>query len=177
MNETVPQTPGTNPETGLFHVDYMPMTDDPGLRVVREKQMSGVPLSVSETINAGRDATERAIDEPVGNKVETYHTKPDHVYRAVGYDTLKLYEQAGSIIGFGEGDEYAEGNNAGVDWFLGAAAAKYGDVILEAPADPRYFELAAKQGHALAKDPKVRHMKSSGHANPVPYDMVKVVHG
>jgi hypothetical protein len=168
---------GTDPATGLYHVDHMPMAEDPSLAALRGKQLAGEPLTMDEQMRAGRDTVVRDIDEPVGHTIETYHTKPDHVYRAVGYDTLRLYNQTGSVIGFGPEDEMTPGTNRGVDWYLGGTARKYGEVILEAPADPEYFEPAAQQGQALAKDPKVRHMKSSGHANPVPFDMVKVVQG
>lgn len=177
MSEQLHTQPGIHPETGLFHTEHMPLPEDPQLRLIREKQMAGEPLSFGEAINAGRDTTFKGIEEQVGTSVEVFQTKPDHVYRAIGYDLLKLYQQEGAVTGFGEEDEYEPGNNNGVDWYLGGAALKYGEVILEAPADPEYFRPADNQGGALAKDPTVRHMKSSGHANPVPWDKVKVAHG
>jgi hypothetical protein len=172
----MPEIPGVNPESGLYHVEHMPLPEDPSLRAVREKQLVGEPLSIGEAIQAGRDATIPEIPEPVGDRVEIFPAKPDHVYRAVDRDTLQTYQEAGAAIGFGEDDEYEPGNNRGVDWYLGGVALKYGDIVIEAPADPQYFKPADKQGSALAIDPNVRHMKSSGHTNPVPMELVKVAH-
>ncbi|MFZ2544794.1 MAG: hypothetical protein WAW80_02360 [Candidatus Saccharimonadales bacterium] len=162
---------GVHPETGLYHIDQMPPAEDPTLRAIREKQLRGESLSLSESMKAGRDETVDALED--------YELKPDHVYRAVGRKALEAYMQTGLIHGRGglevTDDEYEEGNNKGVDWYLGGAALKYGAVLLEAPADPRYFVPAAQSGHALAKDPRVRHMKSSGATNPVPMDMARII--
>lgn len=182
MSEFEPQVPppevaGLHPETGLYHIDYMPPAEDPERASVHAKQLAGEPLSIGESLIAGRDTTETEIAEPVGDKVEVYKIKPDHVYRAIGYDLLKLYNETGAVVGLDENDEYEPGTNNGVDWFLGGAARKYGEVVLETPADPAYFEPAAHNGQGLAKDPMVRHMKSSGYKNPVPWDKVKVVQG
>jgi hypothetical protein len=162
-------TTGTHPETGLYHADLMPPAENETLRAVREKQLAGVALNMTELMRAGRDTTVDAIGE--------YELKPDHVYRAVGRDALEAYQLHGMVVATGEeDDEFIEGlNNAGVDWFLGGAAPKYGSVVLETPADPDYFVPAHDNGHALAKDPKVRHMKSSGRLNPVPMDKVRVI--
>ena len=165
MTETY--TPGTDPSTGLYHVDHMPMTDDPTVSIIRQKQLAGEPLTLGESINAGRDRTVGSIDD--------YELKPDYVYRNIGQEALAAYDAAGAVIGFGEGDEFAPGNNKGVDWYLGGAAMRYGGVVLEAPADPALFEPADGWGHHLANDPRVRHMKSSGHANPVPMSSVRVL--
>jgi hypothetical protein len=170
------EIPGVHPETGLFHSELMPPPEDPALRAVREKQLAGEPLSIGETIQAGRDATIQEIPEPVGDRIENFAAKPDHVYRAVDRATLQTYQEAGAAVGFGEDDEYEPGNNRGVDWYLGGVALKYGDIVIEAPADPQYFEPADQQGSTLAIDPNVRHMKSSGHDNPVPMELVKVAH-
>ncbi len=158
---------GLHPESGLYHTEYMPPAEDPQLRAVREKQLVGEPLNMSEAIRSGRDSTVGEVGE--------YRLKPDHVYRAIGKDALEAYMSTGNVIGIGEADEYAPGNNQGVDWYLGGVAPRYGEVIIEAPATPDYFEPADNNGHGLAKDPMVRHMKSSGHANPVPMDMVQVI--
>jgi hypothetical protein len=166
MAETL-STPGTDPTTGLYHVDHMPMTDDPAVASIREKQLSGTPLTIGENLQAGRDSTVDVVDG--------YELKPDHAYRTVGEGALAAYKAAGAVVGFGEGDEYEPGNNKGVDWYLGGAALRYGGVVLEVPADPSFFEPASNWGHHLAKDPRVRHMKSSGHTNPVPLDSVRVL--
>jgi hypothetical protein len=166
MAET-PPTPGTHPDTGLYHTEHMPMSEDPAILAIREKQLASEPLSIAESMDAGRDTTVNAIGE--------YQLKPDHVYRAVGTEALEAYKAAGAVVGFGEEDEHIAGNNSGVDWYLGGAAPRYGNVILEAPASPDFFKPADNWGHNMAKDPKVRHMKSSGHANPVPMDVVRVL--
>jgi hypothetical protein len=178
MSETL----GVHPDTGLYHTDYMPLPDDEALRQVREKQLAGEQLTLGEALRAGRDNTVPEIPEPVGEDVHHFPLKPDHVYRAVSRDTLRVYEEAGAVVGFGDHDEYEPGNNKGVDWFLGGVAVsasgilKYGDMVLETPADPAFFQPAHEQGSNLAIDPGVRHMKSSGSANPVPMDLVKVAH-
>jgi len=163
-----PPVVGTHPETGLYHADHMPPAEDPVLRTLREKQLAGEPLTMAESMRAGRDVT---VD-----KIGDYELRPDHVYRTVGEAGLKAYMETGMIVSPGEDDdEFEVGNNHGIDWYLGAVALKYGTVILEAPADPAYFQPALHQGHALAKDPRVRHMKSSGRRNPVPFDNVRVI--
>lgn len=137
------------------------------MRSVREKQLAGEPLSINEAMQAGRDTTFGQFGE--------HQIRPDHVYRTVDEAGLAAYETAGAVTGQGEMDEFKEGeNNHGVDWYLGGVATKYGDVILETPATPDYFEPAQDYGSKLAKDPKVRHMKSSGTLNPVPLEHVTV---
>ncbi len=168
MTEVLSQTIGTHPETGLYHVDYMPPSNDEALRAIRDKQMAGEPLTTGESMRAGRDTTVDMIGE--------YELKPDHVYRAIGEAGLRAYMDSGMINSKGEeDDEFEIGNNKGIDWYLGAVALRYGTVILEAPADPAYFEPAIHNGHALAKNPRVRHMKSSGRRNPVPLEAVRVL--
>lgn len=56
---------GVNQETGLYHVDYMPLADDPARRAVREKQLNGEPLTLGESMLAGRDNVVTGIDEQV----------------------------------------------------------------------------------------------------------------
>ena len=82
----------------------------------------------------------------------------------------------GYILGGGSGDEYVEANvdgqtlnnNKGVDWYLGGAALRYGNVIIECPADKKYFFPASDNGCHLSFNPTVRFFKSSGYSNPVP---------
>lgn len=161
------ETLGLHPETGLYHTDHMPPPENPALRAIREKQLAGEQLSIGEAMNAGRDTTMGQFGE--------YTTKPDHAYRTVDEAGLAAYEAAGAITGQGEMDEFKEGeNNSGVDWYLGGVATKYGNIILEMPATPDYFVPAHDFGSKLAKDPKVRHMKSSGTLNPIPLAHVTV---
>ena len=164
--ETYP-TNGTHPDTGLYHVDHMPVGPEPERRVVREKQLAGQSLTIAEGMLAGRDT--------VVTELEGVTLKPDHVYRAIGSELLKVYQEADAVVGMGEGSEYAEGNNGGVDWYLGGVALRYGEVVLEAPASPDLFKPANNWGHNLAKNPKVRHMKSSGATKPVPMERVNIL--
>lgn len=161
------EIPGLHPETGLFHAEHMPPPEEPALRMVREKQLAGEPLTIAESMRAGRDATFSQLDG--------IEAQPDHVYRTVDQTGLDIYEEAGAVIGQGELDEFKEGeNNKGVDWYLGGIATKYGEIIIEMPADPNYVTPAIENGASLAKDPKVRHMKTSGTINPVPMQHVTV---
>ena len=161
------EIPGLHPETGLFHAEHMPLPEDPQLRAVREKQLAGEPLSIGEALKIRGDTTFSQLDG--------IEARPDHVYRTVDQAGLSAYQEAGAVVGQGEHDEFKEGdNNKGVDWYLGGFATKYGDVVLEMPAYPEYVEPAAHQGSAMAKDPNVRHMKTSGTVNPVPMEHVTV---
>ena len=162
--------PGVHTETGLYHMDEMPPAEDERLKAIRDKQLRGEPLTIGESLRAGRDST-------VG-RLGDYELRADHVYRAVGKDALDAYVLAGMVVGAGGlevEDEYEDGNNKGVDWYLGGVALRYGMIVLEAPADPNYFQPASQNGHALAVDPRVRHMKSSGSRNPVPMTNVRVI--
>lgn len=157
-------------QNGLYQSSHMAPAEDPVLQEIRRKQAEGAQLSLGEQLRAGRDDTVKQIGDIL--------LRPDHVYRAVGKDALDAYTAAGSVIsqGEGKGSEYVEGDgNGGVDWYLGAVARKYGEHVIEAPADPDYFVPADQNGHAMAKDPTVRHMKSSGRANPVPMDRVRII--
>ncbi|MDB5176913.1 MAG: hypothetical protein JWN75_581 [Candidatus Saccharibacteria bacterium] len=170
-NPESPTSPRLHPETGRYHIDYMPQAPDEGLRATREKQLRGEPLSIQESMRAGRDTTV--------NRIGDYELKSDHAYRAVGREGLDAYMASGYVYGAGGPeveDEFEEGvNNNGVDWYLGAVALRYGSIILETPADPLHFEPAAQNGRALAKDPTVLHMKSSGSWRPIPMSKVRVL--
>lgn len=158
---------GIHPETGLYHTEHMPLPEDPALRVVREKQLAGEPLSIGEAMRAGRDTTYTEIDG--------ISARPDHMYRTVDQQGLDAYMESGAVVGQGEDDEFHEGEgNKGVDWYLGGIATKYGDIILEMPADPTFAMPSIDYGSSLAKDPMVRHMKTSGTHNPVPMEHVTV---
>ena len=149
-----------NLATGPYHADHMPLPEDSARRALVEKRLAGEPLTLVESMQAGRDNTVDMIGE--------YPVRPDHVYRSVGYEALAAYQETGLIISEDEGLPYAEGNNGGIDWYLGGVAPKYGngEVILEAPADTDYFQPAGHMGTSLAKDPKVRHFKSYPNLNP-----------
>lgn len=90
------------------------------------------------------------------------------------------YRKKGMIIGTGTDDEYLEyeqdgkiyNNNKGVDWYLGGAELKYGDIVLECPADKEYFTPAFDNGCGMSFDPTVRFLKSSGAKKPIPVSMI-----
>lgn len=166
MKQT-PEMPGIDPETGNYHAELMPPPQDEALAEIYSLQMAGEPLTIGQQMRAGRDETQQQY---AGHDV-----LPDHVYRAVGEDGLDAYMESGAVTGRGENDEYEPGNNKGVDWYLGGVAAKYGEVVLMAPANADYFTPANDAGFGMAKDPNVRHMKSSGSANPVPMSTVRVL--
>ncbi len=130
----------------LYNAQTMPLSNDLKLKAVQEKILRGEPLTVMEKVIAGRDQT---FKELAG-----YKLKPDHCYRAVSEKMFKLYQEKGFIVGNGTDDEYQEyvedgktyNNNRGVDWYLGGVALKYGDIILECPADKEYFVPADDNG-------------------------------
>lgn len=156
----------------LYNAQTMPLSNDPKLKAVQEKILRGEPLSVMEKVTAGRDQT---IKDLAG-----YKLKQDHCYRAVSEKMFQLYQAKGFIVGTGADDEYQEyvedgktfNNNKGVDWYLGGVALKYGDIILECPADKEYFTPADDNGTHLSFDPNVRFMKSSGAKKPIPMTMI-----
>ena len=49
---------------------------------------------------------------------------------------------------------------------------RYGNIIIECPADKEYFQPAFDFGSGMAIDPTVRQMKSSGYKKPVPFSMI-----
>jgi hypothetical protein len=162
-----PAMPTMDPATGSYHVDAMPLPDDPARRAIVEKQLAGEPLTLGESMQSGRDNTVDMIGE--------HPVKPDHVYRTVGEAGLNAYLAAGSVVGQEGDQDFVEGeNNGGIDWYLGGVALKYGEVVLEAPASPDFFRPSSHAGTGMAKDPRVRHMKSSVAENAVPMSMVNV---
>lgn len=156
----------------LYNAQAMPLSNDPKLKAVQEKILRGEPLSVMEKVTAGRDQTIRDL--------AGYKLKSDHCYRAVSEKMFQLYQEKGFIVGTGADDEYQEyvengktfNNNKGVDWYLGGVALKYGDIILECPADKEYFTPADDNGTHLSFDPNVRFLKSSGAKKPIPMTMI-----
>ena len=156
----------------MYNIYNMPLSNNEKVRNAQTKALNNQPLGMLDKIVLGRDNIVREIDG--------YTLKPDCVYRAVSQELLELYQQCGYIVGVDKDDEYVEyeengqryNNNRGVDWYLGGAAPRYGDVIIECPADERFFTPAMDYGSGMALDPMVRLMKSSGAKNPVPTDMI-----
>lgn len=157
----------------LYNSHDMPLSNDPERRAAQEKMLRGEPLTMKEKINyAG------GHDKPL-RKLGDYECKPDHCYRAISLETYELYKKEGFITGFSEylgevkdADGQVRIDNGGVDWYLGGAGKRYGDIIIECPADKRYFQPNYDNGFGLSGDLEVRHMKSSGKQNPIPFSMI-----
>ena len=157
----------------LYDATKMPLSNNPERRIAQEKMLKGEELTMREKLLfAG------GHDKPL-KKLGDYECKPDHCYRAISRETFEIYKQQGFITGFNEylGEvKDADGNiridNGGVDWYLGGAGQRYGDIIIECPADKRYFQPNHDNGFGLSGDINVRHMKSSGKQNPVPFSMI-----
>lgn len=158
-----------------YNVNEMSLSDDPYLKIVQEKIINGIELSIKEKRIAGRDHPVKSIDG--------YVLKPDCVYRAISEELYNKYCETGFVYGYSVDDEFKyyikDGktyyNNKGVDWYLGGVCLKYGKVIIECPASKEYFIPAPDNGCKMSYDPIVRHMKSSGYKNPVPMYMVKLI--
>lgn len=150
----------------LYNAYEMPLSSVSKRRIVQEKILRGEKVNNFELVVLG------CRDHPI-KSLRGYRFKPDHVYRAISEDTLHRYELDGYITGYGEDDEFVEkNNNAGVNWYLGGVDPKYGNVVIECPAYKKYFVPANDNGCGMVMDPFVRHMKSSGFKNPVPFDLV-----
>lgn len=156
----------------LYNSQNMPLSSEPRLRTVQEKILRGEQLTMSDKLIAGRD-------HPI-KEINGYQLKTDHAYRAISESMFQLYKEKGVILGSGIDDEYLEyeengktfNNNKGVDWYLGGAELKYGDIILECPADMEYFMPAFDNGSRMSFDPTVRFLKSSGNKKPIPISMI-----
>lgn len=156
----------------LYNANDMPLSNDEIKRNAQLKYINNEELNLREKMLLGRDHTIKEYSD--------FKFKPDHVYRAIDEKLLQIYKKTGYISGFGDNDEYIEyeengkkySNNAGVDWYLGGASLRYGDIIIECPADKSYFKPASDNGNCLSIDPTVKHMKSSGSENPVPISMI-----
>jgi hypothetical protein len=151
-----------------LHATELPLTTMG--KFVLEKNQRGEPLTVSEAINAGRD------EVFTGESVPGMIIKPDHAYRCVNEATYQEYLKEGSVEGHRETpDIHIHGkDNNGVDWYLGGFSLRYGKYVLETPADSGSFTLAERDGHMMAKDPYVRHIKSEGGTEKsIPMSMVE----
>ena len=141
----------------LLHVKDIPMSATAEEVLKRRLEMRSA--TVAESIRAGRDEVYVNFD------IEGMQIRPDHAYRAVTQETLAKYVRTGSVEGeLEKPDVFVPGkNNAGVDWYLGGVAPKYGDFILETPARAEHFSIADKDSDSLmAKNIFVRHAKSEG---------------
>ena len=49
---------------------------------------------------------------------------------------------------------------------------KYGFIVIECPADKKYFKPTKDGGYGMSNDIYVRHMKSSPQNNPIPFSMI-----
>ena len=144
-------------------------------KIIQEKVLNKIPLTLQEKILLGRDHPVKIIDG--------YELKSNCVYRAISEELYSKYLELGFVYGYGKGDEYVEyiqegqrfNNNKGVDWYLGGVSLRYGNVIIECPASKEYFCPAYDNGCHLSMNPTVRHMKSSGYINPVPMSMVRLI--
>lgn len=159
----------------LYNSQNMPLSTDPKLHIVQEKILQGEKLTMTDKLIAGRDHPVKIING--------YELKPDHAYRVVSEELFEIYKEKGVILGTGNDDEYLEyeengkiyNNNKGVDWYLGGAELKYGDIVLECPADKKYFTPAFDNGNGMSFDPTIRFLKSSGAKNPIPVNMITKV--
>ena len=151
----------------LYNSNEMPLSNNPELRKIQEKQLRGEELTFQEMFKArGRDHTIK--------KIGSYDCKPDHCYRCVPEGVFEIYKQRGYIVDDRRTDYIPGENNQGIDWYLGGAmpSNKYGFIILECPADKNYFVPAINGGYGMSNDIKVRHMKSSPQINPIPLSMI-----
>ncbi len=156
----------------LYNSRTMPLSNDERLRTVQEKIIRGENLTLTDKIIVGRDHPVKVING--------YELKSDHAYRVVSEKMFEIYIEKGMIIGTGTDDEYLEyeqdgkiyNNNKGVDWYLGGAELKYGDIVLECPADKEYFIPAFDNGCGMSFDPTVRFLKPSGAKRPIPISMI-----
>ena len=153
-------------ERKLFNANEVPLSNDPKRRRVQEKVLRGEKLDPLDPIHLGRDSVVLEIDG--------YKLKPDHAYRACDEATYELYRQRGAVIDERR-DDYKEGGNDGIDWYLGGACQRYGKVIIETPAYEDLFVLPHDNGNGMALDPRVKHIKSSPQRNPVPFSEIRLI--
>ena len=158
-----------------YDANEMPLSSNEELKIAQEKILNNIPLTTREKFISG-------ADHPVTN-IDGYELKSNCVYRVINEELYSIYCETGFVYGVGIDDEYEEyikngilmNNNRGVDWYLGGACLKYGNVIIECPASKEYFVPTKDNGCGRSYDPKVRQMKSSGYKNPVPMHMVRLI--
>lgn len=156
----------------LYNAKDMPLSIDPEVRIIQEKQLRGDKLTLHDAMKLekkGMGPRDHTI-----TKIGDYECKPDHCYRCISESTLEVYKKSGYIKDERRLD-YIEGkNNQGIDWYLGGAmpGRHYGFIIIECPADKNYFQPAKDGGYGMSNDINVRHMKSSPQNNPIPISMI-----
>ncbi len=159
----------------LYNGRDMPLSKNQERQIIQKKLLNGArieELTLREKLVIG------GHDQPLKN-IGNYLLKPDHCYRVVSKETFEIYKKSGYIFGFDEylgdiiePDGRIKATNGGVDWYLGGFSKRYGSIVLECPADKRYFVPAHDNGCDLTFDVQIRHMKSSGKKNPVPFSMI-----
>lgn len=156
----------------LYNARDIDLSNNPKRRELQERILRKENITLFEKSYVGRDNVIKEIDG--------YILKPDHCYRCVNEELYQKYQELGFIFGNSKDDEYAEyildgrlcNNNKGVDWYLGGASPRYGNIILECPADKEYFTLASDNGNGMSLDPNVKFIKSSGYKKPIPLSMI-----
>ena len=158
----------------LYDAQTMSLSSNPELRLAQERFARGERFFTLY----GRD--QKIIKKELGK----YQCKSNYCYRAITRETYEIYKKQGFISDDRPNSkEYMEyigengkifNNNSGIDWYLGGAApgTEYGMIIIECPADMKYFRPAKDNGCDLTIDPTVRHMKSSPKENPIPFSMI-----
>lgn len=146
----------------LFDAKNLPLSDRPEIRAAQEKMLRGEKLGVMESVRTG--ARDNAV-----TKLGDYELRSDYAYRAVHQDGLDDYLKTG-LIKYPD-DKIAYGG--AIHWYLGGAAPakSYGNIVLETPANIKYFQLADDYGGFMSGHPSVRHMYSF-HDNPISMDDV-----
>lgn len=156
----------------LYNAQEMPLSNNPKLKAVQEKILHGESLTIGEKMIAGRD-------HPI-KTLAGYQLKENCAYRAINEKMFQIYKEKGFIVGTGIDDEYLEyeengqtfNNNKGINWYLGGVDLRYRNIVIECPADKKYFTPAMDNGNRMSFDPTIRHLKSSGASNPIPTSMI-----
>ena len=159
----------------LYDGRTMPLSNEDRIRTYQQKLIDGEETTPIEQEMYGRNV--------VVKEVNGYTLKPNCAYRVVSEKLYNEYLKRGFISSV-QGDEYSEeAADKGINWFLGGACLDDGikdnfgqiQVIIEVPASKKYFLPARDNGSGQTNDPYVRFMKSSGHNNPIPIDMVTTI--
>ena len=151
----------------LYNAQNLPLSDDPEKRKIQEKMLRGEKLTAFESVKI-------SLRDHVIRKIGDYECKPDHCYRAISEEDLRIYKEQGFVGDKNKGDYIKGENNKGIDWYLGGACPgrRYGEIVIECPAYKDYFQVAGDNGLNMANDLNVRHIKSSSYSNPITMDMI-----
>ena len=159
----------------LYDGRILPLSEEDRIRTYQQKLINGDEVSDIEQEMYGRNI--------VVKEINSYKLKPNYAYRVVSEKLYNEYLKRGFISSV-QGDEYStENGEKGIDWFLGGACLDDGikdnfgqiQVVIEVPASKKYFVLARDNGCGQTNDPYVRSMKSSGHDNPIPTEMITTI--